>query len=395
MTQNYCNIRYEYFRYSFFSICIIATIAFNILCLSQYLENGDLCVIDFQKFNNDKDRIYPSISICLNNPFIEKRLAQYNKDFTISNYRNFLKGEFWDSRMLGIDYDNVTVPMIDNLLEYGVQYPNWTWFWYKKDSSHYAESSKPYISYRNSDDKCFAIDIDFRQNWEILRFGLKMKSDIFYPSSIRPDRYIPPKQGFQVFLHYPQQFVRSYAAGIGKWNWPSRDNKPHPFRKGAYIMDVMVQNLNIIIRRDKPNQDSPCDEDWLNYDYNVWKSAIDELECRHPLWRNHSYPLCNSKEAMQKGRPPDFEDLERHPICCRRIEKFQFGYYEDDMEDDTRNSNKGNWFQLNIRFGDSIYKEITKVRKFDYQSLIGEHFLINHKQLLECHLLEFLTCNHC
>ena len=75
-------------------------------------------------------------------------------------------------------------------------------------------------------------------------------------------------------------------------------------------MNIMVENLNVIIRRDKPNQHSPCDDDWLNYDYNVWKSAIDELECRHPLWRNQSYPLCSNKEAMQKGRPPDFEDLE-------------------------------------------------------------------------------------
>ena len=150
-------------------------------------------------------------------------------------------------------------------------------------------------------------------------------------------------------------------------------------------MDIMVQNLNVMIRRNKPNQDSPCDDDWLNYDFNVWKSAIEKLGCRHPLWKNDStYPLCSSKEEIKQVMPPDFEDLKRHPICCRRIEKHQFGYYEDDMEEDTRKAMEndmgdglrktinGKWFQLNIRFGDSIYKEITKVRKFDYQSLIGK-----------------------
>ena len=75
---------------------------------------------------------------------------------------------------------------------------------------------------------------------------------------------------------------------------------------------------------------------------------------------------------MKKVMPLDFEDLEKYPICCRRIEKFQIGYYEDNMEDDKRKIIKGDWFQLNVRFGDSIYKEITKVRKIDYQSLIGE-----------------------
>ena len=376
MSQNYCSIRYEYFRYSFFSVCLIATIALNILCVSQYLENGDLCVIDFKKFNTDKDRIYPTISICLSNPFDEKRLEdQYGKDMTVANYRKFLRGEFWDSRMLYIDYDNVTLPMIDNVIEYGIQYPNWTWFWFKKDSIHYNTSIKPYIGYRNSDDKCFAINIDFQQDREILRFGMKINSEIFeiFPKSVRPDRYIPPKEGFEVYLHYPQQFVRSYAAGIGKWNWPSRDNKKGVYKKGSYIMEIMVENLNVMIRRHKPNQHSPCDDDWLNYDYNVWKSAMEDVGCRHPLWKNDStYRLCSSKEEVKKVMPPDFEDLKRHPICCRRIEKHQFGYYEDDMENDRRRTIKGDWFQLNIRFGDSVYKEITKIRKFDYQSLIGE-----------------------
>ena len=131
-----------------------------------------------------------------------------------------------------------------------------------------------------------------------------MKSKLF-PNSIRPDRYAPPKEGFEVYLHYPQQFVRSYAAGIGKWNWPSRKNQPGVFRKGSYMMDIMVQNLNIIIRRDKPNQHAPCDDDWLNYDYNVWKSAIEKLGCRHPLWKDvTTFPLCSSKEDIKKAMPP-------------------------------------------------------------------------------------------
>ena len=139
------------------------------------------------------------------------------------------------------------------------------------------------------------------------------------------------------------------------------------------MMDIMVENLNVIVRRDKPTQGSPCHGDWLHYDYNVWKSAIDKFKCKHPLWKgNSTYPLCNSKAEMKKAMPLDFEYLEKYPICCRRIEKYQIGYCEDNMEDDRRKLIKGDWFQLNVWFGDSIYKETTKVQKFDYQSLIGE-----------------------
>ena len=372
MIQNYCNIWYEYFRCAFFCICLIATIIMIVLCVSQYLRNDDLCEIDFVRFNSDKDRIYPSVSICLTNPFIETKLAQHGKGITIARYRDFLYGDLWDPRMLHIDYDNVTIPMFNNVIQYGLQYPNWTWFWYNHDDAPSKAWTQPYISYRNSDDKCFTMDFKYQKNVRIKRFGLRIKSKLF-PHSIRPDRYAPPEEGLEVYLHYPQQFVRSYAAGIGKWKWPSRDNQPKDFRKGYYMMDIMVQNLNIVIRRDKPNQDSPCDGDWLHYDHNVWKSAIDKSKCKHPLWKgNGTYPLCNSKAEMKKVMPLDFEDLEKYPISCRRIEKFQIGYYESNMEKAKRNIIKGNWFQLNVHFGDSIYKEITKVQKFDYQSLIGK-----------------------
>ena len=372
MASNYYNLRHQYFRYIFVSVCLIATVAFNILCISQYLENRDLCEIDYKTFNTDKDQIYPSVSICINNPFIEQSLAQYGQGITINKYRRFLRGEFWDSRMLNIDYDNVTFALIDNVIEYGFQYPNWTWFWYRINDEPSKAVSKPYISYRSSDDKCFAMDIKFRLNVKILRLGLRIKSKLF-PNSIRPDRWVLDKQGFQVYLHYPHQFVRSYAAGIGKWDWPSREIKTGVYQNSSYSMDLIVENIDVMILRDKPNQDQPCDVDWLNYDYNVWKSAIDQLGCRHPVW-NHpytTYPLCSSKEDIQKAMPPEFEDLLKYPICCRRIEKAQFGYYEYDMEDDERKIIEGAWFELKVKFGDSIYKEITKVRKFDYQSLIG------------------------
>ena len=200
ITQNHCENPYPYFRYSFFSICLIATIALNTLCVLEYLENKDLCQIDFQKFNSDKDRIYPSVSICITNPFIEKNLAQYGKGITIKKYRDFLYGDLWDPRMLHIDYDNVTQPMINNVIQYGLQYPNWTWFWYNYDDAPSKAWSQPYISYRNSDDKCFAMDFKYQKNVEILRFGLRIKSKLFL-NSIRPDRYAPPKEGFEVYLH--------------------------------------------------------------------------------------------------------------------------------------------------------------------------------------------------
>ena len=364
----------EYFRYAFFSTCLIATIAMNVLCVREYLKNDDIAEIDFKTFNSDDDLIYPSVSVCIINPFIQKNLNNYGKGIDAPSYRKFLLGDYWDPRMLYIDYDNVTVPLIDNLIEYGVQYPNYTWNWYNKERIFPEAWNTPYISYRNADVKCFAMDISYRKDMQILRFGVRLKSKIFH-NEIRP-QYKANKQGFAVYLHYPQQFVRSYFAGIGKWNWQSREDKKGPEKKGGYAMDIMIQNINVIIRRDKPRQAAPCDGNWLMHDNTVWKKQIIASGCRHPLWKyDTSIQFCSNKEQLKKAVPPDFEDIGLHPVSCRRIEKLQFDYNENDLDDETRKRIKGYWFELSIRFGDSIYKEITKVRKFDYQSLIGKPFI--------------------
>ena len=63
------------------------------------------------------------------------------------------------------------------------------------------------------------------------------------------------------------------------------------------------------------------------------------------------------------------------------------------MENDRRRTIKGDWFQLNIRFGDSVYKEITKIRKFDYQSLIGECRSNKSNAASSTLFQEILTCD--
>ena len=366
----------ELFRYGFFFVCLMATFAMNILCIKEYLKNDDVAEIDFKKFNTADGLIYPTVSVCITNPIRKKKLISFGKEIDVERYRKFLLGDYWDTRMLNIDYDNVTTPLINNLIEVGVQYPNWTWNWYNKECPFPEGWSMPYISYRHTDHKCFAIDIPYKMDVHILRFVLRIRSKIF-PNEIRPSQERRHIEGFSVYLHYPQQFVRSYFAGIGIWSWPSRMEKKRTERKGGYGMDIMIQNINVMVRRDKPRQDAPCDSDWLMYDYTVWKNQIIAAGCRHPLWKNDtSIQLCRNQEQLKKVVPPYFENVTLHPISCRRIEKLQFAYHEYELSDKIRKRFGGHWFELNIRYGDSIYKEITKVRKFDYQSLIGIHIWI-------------------
>ena len=367
-------------KYIFYLLCVAATIALIVHCFHQYMLNQDLCVVDFKKFNGDKVNhqygTYPSVSICIDNPLLEKRLnsKKYGKNVNVDNYRQFLAGSYWDQKMLEIDYDNVTISFQESIIAFGVQYQNWSWILYQYPSDEKLWKrdgwTGPYCSYKSAYTKCFAIDIPYLQGTQIMRVGLRMKNTIFANTKfIRPPRLVttnPSSPGFTVLLHYPQQFVRSYFAGIGKWNWPPRVNGQN------YEMTFYIQNINVIVRRNKPAQNDPCNDDWLHYDELVWQNVMDTVGCRSPLANpSKSIPLCSNKEQMKQVVPPDHENLEKFPQCCRRIEKLQFDYDENDLPRDRKYGKKGG-FQLNIRYGDSIYKEITQVAKYNIQSLIGK-----------------------
>ena len=92
-------------------------IALGIECLRKYLADEDVSKSSHKKFHSSNpDTIYPSITLCVLNPFLEHQLEQYGKGINITSYSYFLRGIHWDERMLKIDYDSVTTSLINNLI---------------------------------------------------------------------------------------------------------------------------------------------------------------------------------------------------------------------------------------------------------------------------------------
>ena len=97
--------------------CTLGTILLGIQCLQKYLEDDDVSKTHHKNFHyGNSDSIYPSITICITNPFLEDELRKYGNDINISSYVNFLQGNYWNDRMLDVHYDNVTVPLEDSLI---------------------------------------------------------------------------------------------------------------------------------------------------------------------------------------------------------------------------------------------------------------------------------------
>ena len=229
----------------------------------------------------------------------------------MSMYINFLKGIFWDKRMLDVEYDNVTVSLKENLLYGYVFLQNETaMIWNPKHS----------VTFRSSKRKCFTIDApDMNQqlNWF---FGIYINNDIF-PIGRRPGRNDAGR--FYTYLHFPGQRFTSYYTV--KSNWMLRTNNSE-----SYFMEFTIKNIDVITRRSKPKK--RCFEDWKNYDSYIMGNVMTEAQCHPPHWiPTSNMPLCSNTTEMKKFiSQPTTGQIEEHRPPCKVIERLDYEYEEAD-----------------------------------------------------------------
>ena len=99
------------------SFCILATAALVIVCLVQFHYDEDLTEVSFKRFLEDKESIYPEISICIGDAYLGENFRSFGDGINETTYEQFLIGKLWDIRMLDIDYNNVTINIEDFIRE--------------------------------------------------------------------------------------------------------------------------------------------------------------------------------------------------------------------------------------------------------------------------------------
>ena len=94
-------------------LCCLIVLILNIY---EYTLDEDISRIEFKEFNSDEDHIYPTITMCITNPLLEKKLIQYGNDINTKTYTDFINGDLWNERMASIEYDDVSIDFESYLL---------------------------------------------------------------------------------------------------------------------------------------------------------------------------------------------------------------------------------------------------------------------------------------
>ena len=324
------------FNYLFHALCLVATIGSQIYCIHKYILNEDATVVGYRRFHTERDDIYPSISFCILNPFLESALAKYGDDINVTSYSNFLRGLTWDERMMTINFDNVTVSLTDNLKWMAVQLHNDTFYFFDNvENNNFPPEWNPsnfYVSFRSSARKCFSFDIPFMEKELVYILYVSIKSTIF-PKGVRPvyGSSRDDMDGFITYLHYPGQWFTSYYTNM--YDWKARVNNTN-----NYYMKFDAKDVEVLRYRNRHKE--RCIEDWRNYDEVIANAIIAEVGCRPPHWNTTSdLAMCTNPEEMKHFKDePTTAKVQSFDPPCNVIERIQYNYFEDDYP----NTNEGN-----------------------------------------------------
>ena len=141
-------------------------------------------------------------------------------------------------------------------------------------------------------------------------------------------------------------------------------------------MSFALKGMEVLQRRQKKNKRCYDLEDYDDY---IWDIIIEKSGCR-PMWiTNRSEPLCKTRKSYEDIMAMhadmfDGKNNKKYQQPCRSIEKAKLEYVEYDASDQlgvhSEDKDEG-LLTLDFDMVTSKFKEIKQVRKYNYQSLIG------------------------
>ena len=299
-------------------LCILGAATTLLWCCWEYSKNEDVVEVKFRKYADAPESVYPDITLCFESPFIEEKLKLYGEEISTAKYKYFLMGEYFDERMLKIDYETVSIQFDRYLLGKILKYSS-----SKGKIMRDNSSIGTIISIAHVNSKCFTLHTPVGK--QVMTVTLKLKNSIF-SSGFRP------RNAFKVVLHYPEQLHKGWKFVVK--NWLPRGEKTSK----SYQTDINVKDVEVLRRRNRSN--NGCKKNSLST-VNTTREKIMTLGgCKPPYWQDMSseIPHCNTQDQLE-----DIRHLNRMAITgtgmfqneippCNEIQKIGFDFFDTDFD---------------------------------------------------------------
>ena len=208
-------ISFKCLKFFYSCTCVAAAIGFVIWGVYRYSLDEDITRIDVKNFNADEESIYPSVSLFFYSPCIKEKFEKQGNGITPTIYKRFLQGDEWNENLMDIDYNDVTINIIDYFLGYEIAYIVNQRVSYNNIITDNSGWKPPYSNGNSSIGKAFTVDIPFQPNKKVKTLDIKLSTKIF-PNQIRPTEITTDNgfDGFSVNFNYPKQLLAYWVV------WP-------------------------------------------------------------------------------------------------------------------------------------------------------------------------------
>ena len=78
--------------------------------------NEDTSLVQYKRYYEDKEDVYPALSLCFRNPFSDQKLGQASADLNRTAYYQFLNGDYMTPKIKTIDYESITQNMSASII---------------------------------------------------------------------------------------------------------------------------------------------------------------------------------------------------------------------------------------------------------------------------------------
>ena len=337
MVVNFLEVTKFLFKISCFIIvfCLVG------VWVLKYMQDEDLCLVEYKPFGNTNQMGLPGASLCITEPFIEDKLNDHGTNTTA--YIKYLSGDYITENLASINYTNVTLNLGSNYIGTGLLHKNGS---ITHSADGVIRSSLSAFYYRTFM-KCYTMDMENSEMFEINYAKHLFKADPFLQRGLS-------SKMIYALAHGPHQSLLTNNIKVVSFD-----------ANDIYGGDITfkMSKIELVKTRNKPK--SPFVMQWRDWDEFVSLRHIKDIGCIPPYYESHqNVPICSTMKEMKRW----YNILatirnEREYMHCQQMPGIDFEIYKG------HNRTHGT-FTISIGYPELV-KIITQSRAVDVNALIG------------------------
>ena len=175
---------------------------------------------------------------------------------------------------------------------------------------------------------------------------------------------------FQIFIHHPNQLLRSFHRPAFKSTFGyMKDKNDHSKRAWTKFLRIAISKVTVL--RTRPNSNVPCDPHLQNDDEKLQTKIIKHIGCIPIYWKNNvgtdlNMNICKTSKDLQKA----YHYIENYktvfatysPPCISAEVRTEFDMLEENESEDPK---------IQFLYRETVYEEITNTESFNFESFIS------------------------